>query len=704
MKVHHAIARVLITGAAFVAAAPSPPFVVQHDAMAAPDADPSPPRQLDTVGFQVIERLKQTAESLENKLEALIERVIDREHEHDALSSSSRPHLPLPPHHPPLEIDLSHLTIADILKQALVKHDDHHDGHHDHDDDEDAAAWRAIAHSPDAKHLPLHKLAWAVNISADAQKALAKDKITLLAPTDRAIGGPPPRHRRPHPDFDGPSTEFDAEIDIEEDAIGHFNPFEAMLRPEHWPVEHPFVANFDDKGHDDNDDDERKRRREIFAKIVTYILEYHTLPSVHDAADLVDRSTVATSIDSSRLKVEGALALLPHPYSTVKFNGYAYKNGPTIKAKNGLIHLLGAPLFPPLSPVNQAFLLPFFYSTLTSDLQKVGLADALTPHMRHLDDGDDKSWSVDDLALEMVKEHTGKDAPTFTVFAPGNLAFDRLGPKILAFLHLPFPFSKAVLKYILSYHVVPDIAFFSDHVQNDTKLASGVKAVETDVPVPRYWLLPEDQFEVERAEEWSPPRMPRPRFPRRPMPGFPRAPPPPPPPGRGEHAPPPPPPGRGEHAPPPPPPGRGEHAPPGRSHDGPPHHHRANVTHYNLPTVLSATGKNENATLHVAVVSYRPWGKGHVKRSIIVFPAHDGYERPYDEAFFDGPRRRGGCGRGGPHRPRPVRVAYTDVPARNGAIQHLTEVLRPPMPRHHDGGEHHENVWSQHGHARALFA
>ncbi|KAK4047025.1 hypothetical protein OIO90_006346 [Microbotryomycetes sp. JL221] len=644
-----------------VYAAPSvPPFIMQQpdmrDAIVSPHADaPTAERKLTIEGFQVIERLKQTAEDVESKIETLLDSILHNKDRVEAEQEQmDRPHLPIPPHHPPVEIDLSHLTINEILHEALLDHHGDDDGRHpcagrrqgSSDAEREDFLFKMVVERPRAKDLPLHKLAWAVNFSSEAKKALDKG-----------------RHRRRH---------LMKQLNDDDDGFAELlrTPH---LEPDHWPMPHPFMGgglyqkhqtgrsvmtepHIESEFHDsDKDHDkDRGRRREVFAKIIAYVLRYHTLPSVESGSDLVDRSTVATGIESSRLKVEGALALFPHPYPTVKFNGYAYKKGPTIKAKNGLIHMLGAPLFPPLSPVNQAFLSPYFYSTLTSDLQKVGLSEALVPHMHYGGDQEFMTgdFDLEDLSLEIAKEHSGKDAPTFTVFAPGNLAFDKLGPKVLGFLHLPFPLSKRILKYILSYHVVPDIAFFSDHIQNDTKLESAVVAREVDVEVPHDWLLPEDRRSTQSPGIWSwpPPKMPRPRFPGRPS----RS--------------------------PPPPDAPTSDWPPHR--DQPPHHpkHNANVTHYKLPTVLSASGQNENATLSVAVVEYRSWGTGHIKRSIVVFPAqheddHEGHRRDPDSFMT--------CDL------KPVRVAYTDIPARNGAIQHLTQVLRPPMP--HRYGEHHRD-------------
>jgi hypothetical protein len=230
------------------------------------------------------------------------------------------------------------------------------------------------------------------------------------------------------------------------------------------------------------------------------------------------------------------------------------------------------------------------------------------------------------------------------------------------------------LSHVLKYHIVPDIAFFSDFVRNDTaKAAEFITEEQTDVEVPVNWLSQEDtdffHFEllneeqnfikaqsVERSD--GIPLPPRPRFPR---PNFPRRPPGPP--GHDpdhEHGPPP-------HAPPHPPP--------------PPHHghetHRANVTHYRLPTLLSVSGENPNATLPVAVVKYRFLGKGPLRRSVIVLPHHEDHDHEHRESHKGSGHGRpeydehdhGKNEHGHPPPAHPVKVFIQDLPARNGAVQ-----------------------------------
>lgn len=48
---------------------------------------------------------------------------------------------------------------------------------------------------------------------------------------------------------------------------------------------------------------------------------------------------------------------------------------------------------------------------------------------------------------------------------------------------MPFPASKKMLKYLLAYHVVPDITFHSDFIHNNTKLDSFKISKEVDIVV-----------------------------------------------------------------------------------------------------------------------------------------------------------------------------------------------------------------------------
>lgn len=87
----------------------------------------------------------------------------------------------------------------------------------------------------------------------------------------------------------------------------------------------------------------------------------------------------------------------------------------------GFIHLLSAPLIPPFTPLNELFLFPQAFSTLTSSLQKAFHQDRSI--VAHVDEDDAANSIMEELLNELKEEHEG----VYTVFAPTNFAFNRLG-------------------------------------------------------------------------------------------------------------------------------------------------------------------------------------------------------------------------------------------------------------------------------------
>lgn len=473
-----------------------PPFVVQGDAaLNLADAE-LPPRLADLSSDDIlnIEQVKAKAEHIIHDLLDKVEFAADALAHSlddevtsavvDAIPASRWPHPG-----PPLVLNFSDYTILEIVNASLG----HHCGHGEEANAEDLPKWKlpwkshpaphhGDDHEHDPKYLPLHRLAWLVNRSEEAQKSLSKgeltssaylrrtaqlkltlrsaarafaDHITLLAPDDNALRPPHrrglPRHRKHSArsasedrDAEEP-TEYADEMEIEMMEM-------AALEQEMQPIPHPFhmiAKEGRSASKEKGGDDEEERKRKLFAKIIAYVLECeccpsrapsmkppltlsrsladHTLPEIRSGRSLADSSTVGTLLDSSRVKVEPAFAAFPHPYPTVRFNGYSYKKGPTIIAKNGIIHLVGAPLLPPLSPVNGLYLFPQVFSTLTSGLQKIDLAKDLVPHLAEQDE--DPAFEMESVMQSVIDELLGehKDVRTFTVFAPGNFAFNRLG-------------------------------------------------------------------------------------------------------------------------------------------------------------------------------------------------------------------------------------------------------------------------------------
>lgn len=99
---------------------------------------------------------------------------------------------------------------------------------------------------------------------------------------------------------------------------------------------------------------------------------------------------------------------------------------------NGVIHGVDSILLPPPNVATIIDLLPGEFSTLELGLGKTGLFDMINS-----------------------TDHKGG-----TFFAPSNFAFQKLGPRINAFLFSKY--GQKYLKALLEYHLVPDNTLYSD--------------------------------------------------------------------------------------------------------------------------------------------------------------------------------------------------------------------------------------------------
>jgi uncharacterized surface protein with fasciclin (FAS1) repeats len=207
---------------------------------------------------------------------------------------------------------------------------------------------------------------------------------------------------------------------------------------------------------DDDDDDDKERKRRLFKTILHQVLLYHLLPYDTTSTRLGLNSTVETALvanDGSfdgqprRLKIEKTL--VP---PTITLNMYAKVIQGDIEATNGVIHVIDHPLFPPISILDTAYMLPQWLSTTTSAAQKVSLEDALQYHYVH--DKEDKKGDF-------------KGAPDVTLFAPSNDAWKKLPEKLIIYLFSPF--GTSALRKLLLFHTVPNYLIFSEWIHDANK-------------------------------------------------------------------------------------------------------------------------------------------------------------------------------------------------------------------------------------------
>ena len=109
---------------------------------------------------------------------------------------------------------------------------------------------------------------------------------------------------------------------------------------------------------------------------------------------------------------------------------------------------------------------------------------------------------VEELAQFTARKETPpeeKKLKEFTIFAPSNWAFKKLGFKIEFFLGSPF--GRRILKGLLSYHVVPGYTFHSDYIHNSTVDTQGFAPLAPTRETLDWSPSPADREEID--PEWS---------------------------------------------------------------------------------------------------------------------------------------------------------------------------------------------------------
>jgi len=89
-------------------------------------------------------------------------------------------------------------------------------------------------------------------------------------------------------------------------------------------------------------------------------------------------------------------------------------------------------------------MVPEYFSILTSTLQRSNLTELVD--------------------LRYVHKKGIEGSSLVTVFAPTNRAFEKLPRRLKLFLFSPF--GERVLQKLLRYHIVPEVAFFSDYIHH----------------------------------------------------------------------------------------------------------------------------------------------------------------------------------------------------------------------------------------------
>lgn len=182
------------------------------------------------------------------------------------------------------------------------------------------------------------------------------------------------------------------------------------------------------------------------------ILSYHVVPDVYPAGRVLVTHTVPTLLKGEHLSSQPKPQRLAFKLGLrgLTVNFYSRIVAINVFGTNGVIHGVDSIILPPPKSITLVNLFPGEFSTLELGLSKTGLLEKLN-----------------------TTHHAGG-----TLFAPSNWAFQKLGPKINAFLFSQY--GQKYLKALLEYHVVPANTLYSDayyKAKDDKEAASA-----SDIP------------------------------------------------------------------------------------------------------------------------------------------------------------------------------------------------------------------------------
>ncbi|KAF4549961.1 Fasciclin domain-containing protein 7 [Elsinoe fawcettii] len=244
-----------------------------------------------------------------------------------------------------------------------------------------------------------------------------------------------PPHRRPHRPHGPPNQtvyELIASSKYTTKLAGLVNEFPDLVEALNGTKANYTIFAPTDAAFEKIPEDAPKPSKEVLKKILSYhvsdsfypagrVLVTHTIPTLLVGEELADKPV------PQRLSVNIGLRGL-----TIDF--YSRVVGIDFFGTNGVIHAVDSLLIPPPRSLKIIDLLPGEFSTLELALTKTGL--------------------LDDLAEDNSKGGT--------LFAPSNFAFQKLGPRVNAFLFSKY--GQKYLKALLQYHIVPHTTVYSDAV------------------------------------------------------------------------------------------------------------------------------------------------------------------------------------------------------------------------------------------------
>jgi uncharacterized surface protein with fasciclin (FAS1) repeats len=176
-------------------------------------------------------------------------------------------------------------------------------------------------------------------------------------------------------------------------------------------------------------------------EILKDILMYHVTDDFYPAGRVLKTYTIPTLFTPSKNLGHQQRLTVRVTLKGPAINFYSRLVAVNIFGTNGVVHGVDSILVPPPSVASIIDLLPGEFSTLELGLGKTGLFEKMN---------------------STEYPHNGG-----TLFAPSNFAFQKLGPRINAFLFSKY--GEKYLRALLEYHMVVDQTLYSDAFYDGTK-------------------------------------------------------------------------------------------------------------------------------------------------------------------------------------------------------------------------------------------
>ncbi|KAG9031834.1 hypothetical protein FRB95_002279 [Tulasnella sp. JGI-2019a] len=195
-------------------------------------------------------------------------------------------------------------------------------------------------------------------------------------------------------------------------------------------------------------------------KILEDTFKYSMIPCVIESREFGENSTIVTQLqarDGSFDDAKRRLKIQTGSGSTQKvtLNNYVHVIQADVRAKNGVIHVIDAPLYLPPDIMDIVYMLPQKMSITATALLKTNLQSNV-----EYNSGYKKKSGDDQERMGRHNDRYGRGSPDTTLFVPTNEAWERLPEDLL--LYLFSPRGERTLRKLMAFHTLPDNIVFTE--------------------------------------------------------------------------------------------------------------------------------------------------------------------------------------------------------------------------------------------------